>query len=421
MLPVNTKYGIDAILLGTFIVLSFFLPRLFSEFKLPFFFAMVVYGVYFLFKNNLELFNLSKPTTRFILLYLLYSGVSSYLGFVRNNPCTEGFFRINFIFYMLLYISSFVMTSKDKFNIVIWTCHIASIAISIYTFLFFLHFLGVFKLPPYLLFSEIELAQVHDGFVHITNTNLSMQIFLFPFILLLSLSKEIANNKGLRIINGVAIIAAFSTMLLSGRRAVWMTIAISLLVFFYQQMRQSINARVLFKTFAAVLVFIVIVLLFVDQYDISADGILGRFSEAFSSKDSYNRSNVRFLQMEALFNGFLKFPMFGSGAGIGVADCVRSASGCSYELSYNLILYNSGAIGLAIYFTALAQIFYGLLTRRTKIGNSLALAFICGIIANATNPYFSSSFDFLWWIFIPVFYLKSIENDQNCISRRELW
>ena len=112
----------------------------------------------------------------------------------------------------------------------------------------------------------------------------------------------------------------------------------------------------------------------------------------------------------------MRIPVFGSGAGIGVSDCVRSASGCSYELSYNFILYNSGISGFIIYFAALSQIVWGLLTQKTQLGNSLALAFICGLIANATNPYFSSSFDFLWWAFIPLFYLKACENEKSFFS-----
>lgn len=108
-------------------------------------------------------------------------------------------------------------------------------------------------------------------------------------------------------------------------------------------------------------------------------------------------------------------PIFGHGSGASAA-VVRSADfGWAYELSYHALLFHTGIVGFTLYIYALFMVISGLYkgTKR-KDANfswyvSLLAAVLMGIIANSSNPYFSSSFDFLWWILWPLSYVYVLE------------
>lgn len=139
---------------------------------------------------------------------------------------------------------------------------------------------------------------------------------------------------------------------------------------------------------------------------VSMDRLFDRFIGAFENNDN----NIRYTQAKALWEGFEEYPLFGSGAGIGVDNFVRDTEyPWRYELSYNLILYNSGIVGFCIYGVAhifLIALLYKKAKRKDPIASALLLSYSVVLVANATNPYFSSSFDFLWFIFIPLMYLN---------------
>jgi len=147
---------------------------------------------------------------------------------------------------------------------------------------------------------------------------------------------------------------------------------------------------------------------------VSLNGIVDRFISAFQGVEG----NIRISQGLALWKGFTEYPLFGSGAGIGVIGSIRNVDSWMYELSYNLILYNSGIVGSILYFTSLILLLYCLWKRSKRgkykqISTALTIAYISALISNATNPYFTSSFDFLWFIFIPLMYINIKEKDDS--------
>ena len=78
----------------------------------------------------------------------------------------------------------------------------------------------------------------------------------------------------------------------------------------------------------------------------------------------------------------------------------------AYELSYLALLYQTGLVGLGIYATGIAWIYFmgvKILRSGGMFAESmlpLLVGMTCFLVANATNPYLAK-FDGLWIIFLP--------------------
>jgi hypothetical protein len=108
--------------------------------------------------------------------------------------------------------------------------------------------------------------------------------------------------------------------------------------------------------------------------------------------------------------------MFGSGFGVGVKDVVRSTERpWTYELTYHLYLYNTGIIGSLFFFILLSfpiYRFYILKKYHPEYNiftKPLIISYIIVLFASSSNPYFTSSFDFLWMLFLPIGVLNRLE------------
>jgi hypothetical protein len=140
-----------------------------------------------------------------------------------------------------------------------------------------------------------------------------------------------------------------------------------------------------------------------------------RFTGAFEEE-------ARIQQINALYDGFTEMPILGSGFGRGVFDVVRSEERpWLYEMTYNLMLYNTGIIGILVYFGCLYWIYRtGLqIVNKYPKEKMILLPLLVGmsnfLIANITNPYFGS-YDFMWTLFFPVAYINSIKLESGTLG-----
>lgn len=398
--------------------LSFFIPQNISHVKLVLF--LIILYIAFLKIITIKTFKINKEALMFMFLFLIYSITTSSIGFIRNNPGAWGFFRVNVIYPILLFMCGFLITNKYKFKRIIIVCAIVAICISFYTFLFLFQNTGVIDLPIFVVLDEYSGVGIHQGYVHVTNMNASMLIFLFPLLLFSSQDSMFfcRRDKKLLLISSILCVP---TMFISGRRMLWLVMILTLLWFFLANSKGvSLRQRKkrIFLLITVFLIAIVPFVLLIHKYQINIGGLLDRLYYAFSSYDQYGRNNVRIEQIIALFKGFLEYPILGSGAGIGVSDYTRAKlAPWRYELSYMLILYNSGILGVTFYFCSFFVLLKALWIKSKRcdlMARALFVALIMGILANATNPYISSSFDFLLWIFIPIYYLNLNKDEQYC-------
>lgn len=353
---------------------------------------------------------LNRKVVRIILLFLSYALLASLIGFYRLNPGVSGFFRVNVIYYILFTFLITGINNMQLFMRIIRTILLASNAISIYSILLLLVNLGVWPESLFIKLDPTSRVGIHPGYTHLVNTNLSMMIFIAPFVTILFIERYSNQyiSKRLIVISEILLVIA---VILSGRRVLWISLFLPFLMLLLKY-NKKVKLKKIGKFFVVLLIIITILLIMNYYLSISLGGLADRFFSAFQGSEG----GIRINQISILFQGFLKYPIFGSGAGIGVSDLVRSTNNWVYELSYNLILYNSGLVGSILYATSLLLILFYLWKwsrqdKDNRISTAIAIAYISALISNATNPYFSSSFDFLWFIFIPLMFINIKHKD----------
>ncbi|SHM59366.1 O-antigen ligase family protein [Gracilibacillus kekensis] len=390
-------------LFNTILFLMIFIPRTGQEIKL----VLIVLLLVILFYRTILVKQIyyNKQILIFTFLYLLYAVHSSIVGWINNNPGVWGFFRVNVIFIMLLIILILNINKKAEFKKVVNTLLIAANAVSIYSILLFMVKVGWWPESLFIYFDYTSNVGIHDGYVHLTNTNLSMLIFFAPFVTYLLGSETYIGKKYLIITEILLIIA----ILISGRRILLLSLLIPVFLIIIKKI-----TKVSLKNYIYIAMLILSILCVF--WGLQSIGFikLTELIERFFSAFSQDGHNVRIEQAQALWHGFVQNPIFGSGAGIGVTDYIRNyESPWAYEMSYNLILYNAGIIGFLLYLSAHAYLLYSLWkTKNDYFSKVFLITYFIILIGNGTNPYFSSSFDFLWFIFIPLLYLN-VQKDRK--------
>lgn len=408
--------------------LMLFIPRDLQEVKFVLLFVMSIMALWNI--RSTGKIKLRKETLKVITIYLCYALVSSLIGFIRGNPGVIGFFRINVIYYVLFTLLITLISDDNKFQRIIRIIVIGGITISIYSIFLLMVSMGIWPESLFLRMDVTSNVGIHEGYTHLVNTNLSMMIFIAPFITMLISGKYSSKyiSKTLLISTEILIIIA---VLLSGRRILWITVLIPIIILILQYFinllrklknfkisRENIKSVVTPKKVAAGIVVSILLVVFfyvMNKFSIlSIEGIATRFLNAFRGQEG----DIRIDQGKALWRGFLKFPLLGSGAGVGVSDYIRSTETWMYELSYHLILYNSGILGMGVYLASFFLILKNLWrksiqSKSTVVANALIVAFLSALIANASNPYFTSSFDFIWFIFIPIMFINIPDENKN--------
>ncbi|MBQ9520186.1 MAG: hypothetical protein IJR67_01775 [Acholeplasmatales bacterium] len=383
---------------------SFSLPVNFQNVKIILLVILLVISMLNFFKSN-RIFD--KKYLGLLLLWLMFACPVVLIGFLKQNVGASAFAKVELLYPLLLFLALGSLKNKNVISVIYKAMLLSSIFISFYTFLLLLYNAGYLPISSFWIIDDTSAVGLHEGYTHITNTNLSMLIFIFPCICSLT-SKE---RKKLRINSHLCrfcIAISFFAMFLSGRRILWIIAIISLVILFFRIRMNPLN-----KMFIVLFIFISAVIIFVvlgDKFNISIDGLWDRFINVFSEYDEYGQENVRYIQMNKLLEGFRNNVVFGAGGGAVLPGYYRSLeSPWIFEASYHMILFNSGIVFFSIYVLFFARLLFLLLKKHKYYYGSISMfsALLFSIIANATNPYFSASFDFLFFIFVPIIFLNN--------------
>lgn len=366
-------------------------------------------------------------TIIFFVSFYIYAILGFTIGWLNGNPGVMGYMKMNILYPLIFIVAITIIRRESEFVKLTRILVVISFVLCIYTLAFFLYQIGLWPFGVFITLGQTGAAALHEGYTHITNTNLSMVIFLAPMNLILLFEEE--NKKSiffkLLLINFILLSVC---IVLSGRRILFGVLVIP--IFYEIFCSHSIKRNKKIKICIALLIGGVIVGIFLSFLNlISISGLIERCISVFRGAEGSIRSE----QIVSLWKGFLKNPILGSGAGVGT-DYIRGTKEMSwiYEASYNLILYNSGIIGTFFYAFALILLGFRLyrIRKRNKYIRAILVSYISALLANATNPYFSSSFDFLWFIFLPLMCLNIYDkrvvtyNDSKYLDKHEknlLW
>jgi len=363
---------------------------------------------------------INKTLGTFFMLWMAYSAITILSGLIQGNMMAGiyAFIRVN-VFNLVLYIlliSS--VNGMRSYELTIKTVIISTLYISIYNLLFIgTGYLGM-HIPSLEKLDATARIGFHIGYTHVVTTNLSMSILLFPFVAML-INDRRTNDLVNRKLHVLTVILCAAAMILSGRRILWISMLIGLLALYFYN-TNSFQGKI--KYFILAVLVVIIGTYVMDRTGlISFDGIISRFQYAFTALDEYGLQNVRNIQSRYLIKEFLNKPIFGNGAGATLSGFQRSESmPWAFELSYHTLLFQSGIVGASFYLAALILVLQKVFNVRKMnrhVGSTLLFTLISIYFANATNPYFSSSFDFMIFIFLPLLLCKLICEHEKELSQ----
>lgn len=348
--------------------------------------------------DKIVTYRFNSSLTKLFILYLAYCVIGVLASLFYNGNFEFDAIKVRLFWFLLFLVFSLTINRKDV-KIVLLSCFAAFWAIIFYNFML----VGVaYHIIPNNALVNLDYTAavgIHDGYVHITSTNTSMLMLLYPlfFISYFLLSKKQFSQLGInKILVLCSLILGTVCMILTGRRILW----ISVISAFFVAVVSSKNKNI--KILFIILVLFILLFLYLQG---TLSGLMNRFLSAFSKED------IRFEQISILTTYILNKPLFGYGFNSyfylpsrGLVNVV--------ETTYMQILFNTGVVGFLCYIIAYLGIIKYIvgLKNRTEYTRCFKIVAITILLfmffANATNPYIGSSFDFYIFIFVPLIILK---------------
>lgn len=349
-------------------------------------------------------------------LFMVTAGLAFIaIGVVNNTP---GALRVGTVYLLWPLVYTFLLTGVDGKNVVDGLFRVmvfALIAISLYSILYLLYAVGWL---PGVFYFEIDMGQIvgiYEGYTEYNLYNIASLNFLVPFVIAMLLVR----NKRVEfpvsdLVLWLACLLGITVAILSGRRAVWLVLALSPLLVIAARMFMARNFRVATnRRFRHLIVSLPIMVGVLLLYGTHATGldismIWRQLAAGFDFSGGGVSESARVEQFFALIDGWQQNPLFGAGHGAAATGSLRSVEmPWAYELSYVALLFQTGLVGFFIYSAGVIWIFWmGLKVMRS--GHWLGVYMLptlvgmsCFLIANVTNPYLTK-FDYIWVIFLPV-------------------
>ncbi|MHB8754745.1 MAG: O-antigen ligase family protein [Candidatus Acidiferrales bacterium] len=356
---------------------------------------------------------LHRTIRKWALFYSLAGVFYILLGLIEAAPGAL-FSSFVYVIFPLLYII-FVAAATDAR---IWLqllkiLPIAAIAIGLGTLEYVLWTIGIFPNSLYVAPDLVHNIVFYNGYVQMSHYSLSTLVFLVPYLVgaLVVYTKERASFISRKIL-WIAFLSGTSVALLSGRRALLIVIVLApLLTWFFRaklpkSTRLGGRRQVLTTLLACVFLVLSIGLYLGRTVNLDWRGLQDLVVGGFDSDFSQGAA-TRSQQFHALLSGWEEQPVLGHGLGSYTPELVRSDRPWEYELQYNLLLFQTGLIGVALYGSGVLWLYWkGIKMIRTGslIGIHMVPVLVgttCFLVANAVDPYLQT-FGQLWTLFLPI-------------------
>ncbi len=343
-----------------------------------------------------------------------------FLGYTHDAP---GALRVStvYVLWPLAYTGLVAGISNERIlKAIIRVLVFATIAIAIYSASYILNAAGLLPKFLYLDINQGQAIGFYSGYIEYNLYNISSLLFLVPFFVAALLTWP--KNSDIPVSRRwlwLALVLGIILVLLSGRRALMLVVAVSLFVALtlrrflpkskeFARTKNKISVIRIFIGCALILVVIVFCLNSVFNFNVSS--VSQMISEGFDFTNN-GSALARKEQFFALLNGWSQQPLLGAGHGAGVAYNRSTEMPWAYELSYVALLYQTGLIGFILYASGVIWVFWmGIRIIRSR--HHLGLQIIpvltgtaCFLIGNATNPYLGK-YDYIWIIFLPVAFIN---------------
>ncbi len=248
-----------------------------------------------------------------------------------------------------------------------------------------------------------QFIEAHDGYVQITSQNIGTMFLIVPYLLAMELRDDRVPHR--RWLARLSLLLSVTLVLLSGRRALWLAVALMPLGILLLGLLTGSMARFarwgrrgLVTYAAAVAVGIALVpVARVLPPRLQESGAIRYLTSAFSAQDE------RTIQRRYLVEAFAERPLLGAGFG-STAQYLRNYERpwTGYELTYHQLLFNLGIVGTALLVALVAAhvVMVLWLLRRHPEGSAVPFALLAAylslLLGAYSNRYFGS-FDLLFF------------------------
>jgi hypothetical protein len=294
----------------------------------------------------------------------------------------------------------------------------AALAISLYSIIFVLREAGYWPSALYYAFDQGQAIGFHGTYVEFGLYSTTTLLFLVPYLVGALFVFPKAHAPVSRPMLWLTMVLSFTTVLLSGRRALLLLVplapVLALLFRAWLSVTRKRESRRLVRRvgWAALAMALVLIVIMTAIGGMAPAGFVDMVASGFRFNSDVVAMSRRD-QFLALVNGWLQQPLFGSGHGAPVRDVIRSPEvPWAYELTYLALLYHTGIVGFLAYS---AGLFWTFLKSRqiARTGWPQApylVATLVGtasfVLANATNPYLEK-YDSIWVLFLPIAFINA--------------
>ena len=353
-----------------------------------------------------EFFSRKKRISRNLILgifiWLTYFLFSLLFGFFRGYSLDFSLISMYFITPLASMFLSNIINNEERFMslnkmLILITFMIVSLDV-----IYILNRMGIISIP-------IDLNSPIFGSVFVNNqklefriTNQSSLIFLIPYIATLNFTHGYTNKKEKYLVITTLFLGVI-VALLSGRRAFQIVVAISILLViillkFKKETFKFGRRKNPIKRLCQVLV---VILVMISSYNwlgkaLGLENLMGSVYQTFLSAFDFSAGSgeIRSNQTSMLINGWSNSPLIGNGLNSYLKNLIRSSkTPWSYEMVYFALLYQTGIIGITIFFGTvyfiIKKLYKRISTYESVTSNyffAIMIGFISFIIAGASNP-----------------------------------
>ncbi len=374
--------------------------------------------------------NVTREVFLWYVIFIFHGIFFTILGFFNHNN-TYYILRTttyNIVWPILYFIFTIGLYKKTTLLFFVKVLIISNFCISLYLIGSALSLFGILPHIPFLTFDMAEIAWDFDvGLAKIQIPAIISLMFTIPFILALTLLSKKESFGFKKWFFYLSVLLSVIAAILSVRRALLLNVLLGIgFTIFFSFWAHAESRRILYKNFFRIAIAGAVVLSGVFVYAtrsgfIDIGLVFQKFTDVFASRQNLSDQSVatRYDQLDLLLKSWWQKPLFGHGHGAVSDFVIRShEKPWLYELSYAALLFQTGAIGLTVYFLLIGwPVYKGL--KLIRKGNAetallvipLIVGCICFLIANGTNPYLQS-YDCMWTVFFPVAIINYLMKQQ---------
>lgn len=361
---------------------------------------------------------LVKPIIKWFITFIGFGIFFSLLAFLIPNNNEEYILRsmpVNVIWPTLFCIIIPYINTESVIRVLNKTMVLGTFIISLYLLCAALSYLGYLPIAPSFFSAAKPIIGKYDASIQLFLPSTTSLFFLIPFLVSYFLLQNFKKDKIKPVYIITTLVLSIAATIVTARRALILNLLISpalILIFLKLSKVRLLKADKIkiLKLFIGFLVIVLVGCAILIKYEIlNLNPLITLFKDGFDfSKSSQDVGSIaRADQSVGLIHSWRDYPILGSGLGSASEYVNRSeATPWVYELSYLTLLFQSGIIGLLIYFGLLFWIFYkGIMLIRLNTEFSFIIPSLvgcfCFLLANASNPYLIA-FDHMWTIFLPL-------------------